>query len=75
MSKIKNVIKQMFYILNRPQKILCMMVFGATCIGSLLECLGVSVIIPVVNVILDPDKVKNSVIFQKYSFLKELTNN
>lgn len=74
MSKIKNVIKQMFYILNRPQKILCMLVFFATCVGSLLECLGVSVIIPVVNVILDPDKVRNSAIVQYYTILRNLSD-
>lgn len=64
MKKIEKLIKQLLYILNLPQKILCVIVFVVTCIGSLLECIGVSVIIPVVNVLLEPEKIMSSTIVQ-----------
>lgn len=60
MKKIKDLFQKMSYILNRFQKILCVMVCGLTIIGSILECLGVTIIIPVVNVILSPDTLMNN---------------
>ena len=60
MKKIKDLIKKMLYILNRFQKILCTMVFLLTTLGSILECIGVTIIIPVVNVILSPETLMNS---------------
>lgn len=63
----------MNYILNRPQKVLCVAVFLATCFGSLLECVGVSVIIPVINVILRPQQIMESAIVQNLAILRTLT--
>lgn len=60
MKKIKDLVKKMLYILNRNQKILCIMVFLLTTLGSILECLGVTIIIPMVNVILLPDALLNN---------------
>ena len=60
MKKIKDLLQRMLYILNRYQKILCVMVCGMTIIGSVLECLGVTIIIPVVNVILSPETLMNN---------------
>ncbi|MCM1038199.1 MAG: ATP-binding cassette domain-containing protein [Ruminococcus sp.] len=69
MRKLVNIWKKMLYILNRPQKLLCVIVFVLTCLGSGFECLGVSVIIPVVNMILDPEQLLNSSIAQKFSLI------
>ncbi len=74
MKKFQIVIKQMIYILNKPQRILCFLVFLATCMGSFLECLGVSVIIPVVNVILNPQGIMDSSIVKSSSFLSSLSD-
>lgn len=63
----------MLYILNRPQKILCIFVFIMTCLGSVLECLGVSAIIPLVNIIVDPHAVETSSLFTKIPWIKELS--
>lgn len=60
MKKVRDLLKKMSYILNRFQKILCVMVCGLTIIGSILECLGVTIIIPMVNVILSPEELMNN---------------
>lgn len=60
MKKIRDLIQKMIYILNRFQKILCIMVCGLTIVGSILECLGVTIIIPMVNVILSPEALMNN---------------
>ena len=60
MKKVRNLLNKMSYILNRFQKILCIMVCGLTIIGSILECLGVTIIIPMVNVILSPEELMNN---------------
>ena len=75
MRKLVNILKEMLYILNRPQKLLCILVFILTCLGSVLECLGVSIIIPVVNMILEPEQLLGSDTVQKFSFLACLDYN
>ena len=60
-------------MMNRSQKVLCFLVLIITAIGSLLECLGVSVIIPLVNVIQDPDSIFQSRFFEGNSFFQTLT--
>lgn len=65
MRQVIDVVKKMLYILSRPQKILCILVFMLTTIGSLLECIGVSIIVPMVNVILSPDTLMNNTIIAK----------
>lgn len=75
MNKFIRIFNKMLYILDRPQKILCIMVFIMTCVGSILECLGVSVIIPVVNVILTPEEIMKSKIVQSIPWLQNLDTN
>ncbi len=72
MKNLNIVLKKMIYILNRPQKILCILVFMLTCVGSFLECLGVSIIIPMVNVILNPEKLFENSIVQRFHFLRSI---
>lgn len=75
MGKLYNILKKMLYLLNRPQKILCAMVFLMTLIGSALECLGVSVIIPVMSVLVEPEQFLNSHIAEYFPFLGLLEHN
>lgn len=72
MKKIMDLIKKMIYILNRPQKILCILVFLLTILGSLLECLGVTIILPVVNLILEPDILMENTIVKSLPILNDL---
>ena len=73
MNKFKQVINKMLYILNRPQKILCLLVLFLTCVGSFLECIGVSVIIPLVNVIVDPQAVEKSSLLGSIPYVIKLS--
>ena len=72
MKNLNIILKKMIYILNRPQKILCVLVFMLTCVGSFLECLGVSIIIPMVNVILNPEKLFENSIVQRFHILRSI---
>ncbi|MBS6202611.1 MAG: ABC transporter ATP-binding protein [Eisenbergiella sp.] len=73
MKQFIDSIRKILYVMNRQQKILCIFIFMATMIGSLLECLGVSVIVPLVSVIQDSNSILQNHYFQKYSFLKVMT--
>lgn len=59
-KRIFELIKRVVYILNGKQRLLCIIVLILTIIGALLECLGVSIILPLVNVILSPAKLMNN---------------
>lgn len=51
---LKDVVKKMSYILNYKQKVYCMIMFVMTLLGVALETLGVSIILPVVQAMLEP---------------------
>ena len=51
---LQDVIKKMSYILNYKQKVYCVIMFGMTLLGVALETLGVSIILPVVQAMLEP---------------------
>lgn len=72
MRKIRDLVQKMLFILNQYQKILCVMVCGLTVIGSILECLGVTIIIPVVNVILSPETLMNNKYISQLSLIKNM---
>lgn len=59
------------FILNRTQKILCVFVFLCSCFGALLECLGVSVIIPFVSVLVDESVIRENEYVQRISFIRD----
>lgn len=71
MKKLKQIVNKMLHVLNRPQKILCVLVFILTCIGSVLECLGVSVIVPLVNVIMDPEAIESNELLTQIPLIKD----
>ncbi len=62
MSSLRNV-KALFYkfrvILSKPQKSLAAVLFVMTVIGAIFEAIGVSAVLPLINVIIDPDAVRN----------------
>ena len=72
LGKLYNILKKMLYLLNRPQKILCGVVLLLTLVGAVLECLGVSVIIPVMSVLMEPNQFLNSSIAEKFPLLHKL---
>lgn len=74
MRKIKVLINQTLYVMNRSQKILCLFLFVLTCVGSALECLGVSAIIPLVSVIQDPALILENELVKKSTFLMSLSH-
>lgn len=52
-----SVIKKLNYIFNRKQKLQIVWLFIVISIGSALELLGVSIILPVIDAIMAPDKI------------------
>jgi len=53
---LKDVLKKLSYILNKKQKIYCAIMFIMTLVGVALETLGVSIILPLVQAMLDPEQ-------------------
>lgn len=54
------MIKQLAYIFNRKEKMQIVLLFLAAIAGSLLECLGVGVFMPFVNVLMDTKAIQNT---------------
>lgn len=52
--------KQLTYIFNRKEKVQIVILFLAAIIGSLLECLGVGVFMPFVNVLMDASAIQDT---------------
>ena len=73
MKNLKELIQKTIYILTPTQKKLSVLVFIMTAIGSALETLGVSIIVPVVSLIQDKEAVLNNATIQKYAFTRSLS--
>ena len=58
--KVKNELKKLVYILNRQQRVYGILVFFCSLIGSLLEVLGVGVIMPLVQAFMNPEELLES---------------
>ena len=58
--QIKELLYKTVDILSLKQKLLCGVVFILLCFGSILECFGVSIIIPLVETIRNPEIVTSS---------------
>ena len=54
--KVKDAIGKLLFILNREQKLYCILIFFMSLIAALIETVGVSVIIPVVQVVISADE-------------------
>ncbi|MBR3606518.1 MAG: ABC transporter ATP-binding protein [Lachnospiraceae bacterium] len=72
MSKIitsfKDILTKMSYILTVKQKKYCLVVFLMTLVGVLLETLGVSIILPLVQAMLYPEQILENKILGKIFF-------
>ena len=55
-SKILDLLKRLLGILNIQQKVLALVVLWGSFLSAVLELLGVSIIVPLVTVMLTPDK-------------------
>lgn len=53
--KVKDALGKLYFILNREQKLYCVLVFIMSLIAALIETVGVSVIVPVVQVVISAD--------------------
>ncbi|MCF0129226.1 MAG: ABC transporter ATP-binding protein, partial [Pseudobutyrivibrio sp.] len=67
----KTIFQKVNYILSSEQKLLSVLILILTCIGSVLELLGVAVIIPVINLILSPENLMNSRYIQMVPLLRQ----
>ncbi len=54
--KVKDALGKLSFILNREQKLYCVLIFLMSLVAALIETVGVSVIIPVVQVVVSPDE-------------------
>ena len=72
-KKILGLGKILNEIFNTQQKIVCMIVFLCSCLGAVLECLGVSIIIPFVSILVDKSALKENEFIQKISFLQGIS--
>ena len=73
MKQLKMMLKKTLYVMDTPQKILCIVVFGLVSLGSALECLGVSAIIPLVSIIQNPEAIRNNTFLGKWEWFANLS--
>lgn len=73
MKQLKMMLKKTLYVMDTPQRVLCVVVFFLICLGSALECLGVSAIIPLVSIIQNPDAIGNNAFLGKWEWLANLS--
>lgn len=65
-NQLKNIYSKFHYILTRKERRGCIIVFIFLCIGSLFEMIGVTAIVPLVQVILMPENLLDN---PGYSFV------
>ena len=70
-KKLNDLVKKMMYILNNKQIFLCVVVLLFTIIGAGLECLGVSIVVPLVNVIMSPESLMKNRILDETSIVTD----
>ena len=69
------IFKNIFYILSKKQKKKCCYIFFIILIGSLLETLGVSMILPFVQALLEPQKMLNNKYFAVLADILNIQSN
>lgn len=69
LKKFQNLGRALNIILNTQQKVICIIVFMCSCLGAVLECLGVSIIIPFVSILVDKSALNENVFIKKIPFL------
>lgn len=74
-TKVIDSLSKLYRILNRNQKILAIVVLICSFLAAILETLGVSVIVPLVNALLQPEQLfQNAYIRNVTNFLGVYTN-
>ena len=56
---MKNIIKQLMVVLNKKQKWECILIFITSLLGSMVELLGISAILPFAELLLKPNDIMN----------------
>ena len=57
---VLNLIKEINYLFDRKLKIKSLLMVLIIFIGSVVELLGVAVIMPIINLVMDPEAVKTN---------------
>lgn len=60
LRNVKSLFDKFTVILSKPQKIWAVVIFVLTLIGAVLEAVGVSAVLPLINVIIDPDALRKN---------------
>lgn len=75
-TKVIDALRKLFQILNRNQKILGIVVLISSFLAAILETLGVSVIVPLVTALLQPEQLFNNLYIKRITgFMGINTNN
>lgn len=62
---VKDLLYKIFHTLNRRQRHLTFLVFFLTLIGALLEVIGVSAVLPLIQAMIYPDQLRENVLIQR----------
>lgn len=65
LKKVGNLLQKLFEIMSSSQRILGLVVLACSLLAAVLEMIGVSVIIPLVNVLLQPAKILENELMRK----------
>lgn len=65
-SRMKKMLDELRYIFNRQQKIGLLFLLVAIGIGTLLELLGVTAIMPFIDVVMNPEAIQKNGILSGY---------
>lgn len=56
-----NTIKKLNYLLSKKYKIYTLLILFVIIMGSMAELLGISIILPIVNLAIDPEEIQNNI--------------
>lgn len=74
MRYLMNTLGKVVYILDSKQKAMAVLVLVMSIVGAVFEILGVSAIVPLVNVILNPIIIQEHQLVQNIPFLEKMTH-
>ena len=75
LNKFKEVIRDIVYVLNRRQKFQCIILFFLFFIGSFLDTLGVAMVLPFAQAIMDPQQLADKAYLAKVFVVFNITTN
>lgn len=65
LRNVKSLLNKFRVILSKPQKMWAAVLFVMTLVGAVFEAIGVSAVLPLINVIIDPGALRNNEIGAK----------